>query len=72
MEMSNPEHFEVLCVAGKIKGVGERVVVVAVYIPPNYPRHRADMCLDYVADTISEAKSFCYDHRCWRLEPMVY
>ena len=56
MELPNPESFEVLCVTGKIKGIGERIVVVAVYIPPNYPRHRADMCLDYIADVVSEAK----------------
>ena len=56
MSMPNPEHFEVLAVTGKIKGIPEKVVVVAVYIPPNYPRHRAISCLDYVADVISEAK----------------
>ena len=54
--MPNPEHFEVLGVSGTIRGVREKVVVIAVYIPPNYPRHRADSCLDYVADFISEAK----------------
>ena len=56
MSMPNPEHFEVLGIAGKIKGISEKVVVIAVYIPPNYPRHRADACLDYVADVVSEAK----------------
>ena len=56
LELPNPENFEVLCVSGKIKGIREKVVVVVVYIPPNYPRHRADSCLDYVADVISEAK----------------
>ena len=56
LELPNPENFEVLCVTGKIRGIGEKVVVIAVYIPPNYPRHRADSCLDYVADVVSEAK----------------
>ena len=56
VEILNPENFEVLCVAGKVKGVVEKVVVVAVYIPPNYPKPKADACLDYVADVISEAK----------------
>ena len=56
LEIPNPENFEVLCSTLKIKGIGEKIVTVAVYIPPNYPRHRADACLDYVADVISEAK----------------
>ena len=56
LEMDNPDNFEVLCLSGRVKGVGDKVVVVAVYIPPNYPRHRAVACLDYVADVVSEAK----------------
>ena len=56
MEMPNPENFEVLCIAGKVQGIKEKVVTVAVYIPPNYPKHRADSCLEYVADVVSEAK----------------
>lgn len=29
---------------------------MAVYLPPNYPKHKADACLDYIADVVSEAK----------------
>lgn len=56
VDIPNPENFEVLCSSSKIKGIGDKVITVAVYIPPNYPRHRADACLDYVADVVSEAK----------------
>ena len=56
MEMENPENFEVLCVAGKVSKIKEKVVVVAIYIPPNYTKVKADSCLDYIADVISEAK----------------
>ena len=56
VDIPNPDCFEVLCVAGKLRKLKERVVVVAVYIPPNYPRVKADACLDYVADVVSEAK----------------
>ena len=56
VDIANPDNFEVLCLEGKIKGIGEKIVVVAVYIPPNYPRHKANSCLDYIADVISEAK----------------
>ena len=54
--VDNPEGFEVLCVSGKISKIKEKVVVIAVYIPTNYPRSRADMCLDYISDVIAEAK----------------
>ena len=56
VDMPNPESFEVLCVAGKVNKLREKVVVVAVYIPPNYPRVQAEACLDYISDVISEAK----------------
>lgn len=42
VELLNPESYEVLCVAGKITGIREKIVAVAVYIPPNYTRVKAD------------------------------
>ena len=33
MEMANPDSFEVLCVAGKVNKIREKVVVIAVYLP---------------------------------------
>lgn len=54
--MNNPDGFEVLCISGKIGRIKEKVVVIAVYMPPNYPRNRADMCLDYISDVIAAAK----------------
>lgn len=56
LDIRNPDNFEVLCLHGKIKGVSEKIIVIAVYLPPNYPKHKADSCLDYIADVISEAK----------------
>ena len=55
-ELPNPEHFEILAVAGKLGGIREKVVAIAVYIPPNYTRVRAEACLDYVSDVIAESK----------------
>ena len=56
LELENSEDFEVMCVVGKISKIREKVVVVAAYIPPNYPRVRANECIDYISDVIAEAK----------------
>ena len=56
VDMINPENYEVLCVAGKINKIKEKVVVIAVYIPPNYTKTKADLCLDYISDAVSEVK----------------
>ena len=56
VEINNPDNFEVLCVAGKVNKVKEKVVIIAVYIPPNYPKVKADSCLEYIADVVAEAK----------------
>ena len=56
VNIANPENFEVLCVAGKIAKVREKIVAIAAYIPPNYTRVKAEACLEYVADVIAEAK----------------
>ena len=56
VEMQNPENYEVLSIAGKVRGIREKVVVIAAYLPPNYPRHKALSCLDYVADVVGECK----------------
>ena len=56
MPILNPDGFEVHCTVGKISKIKEKVAVIAVYIPPNYPRVRAIACLDYVADVVAEVK----------------
>ena len=56
LELPNPDDFEVLAVAGKVNKIKEKAVVVAVYIPPNYPRVKAEACLDYISDVIAETK----------------
>ena len=52
----NPDSFEVLGIVGKVKGIKDKIVVIAVYIPPNYVRSKAESCLDYISDVIAEAK----------------
>lgn len=72
-EVPNPENFEVLGVAGKVNKIRKRAVMIAVYIPPNYPRVKAEACFDYVADFIAEAKGkvrLSHDYSGWRLEPV--
>ena len=54
--MANPEDFEVLRVTGRLSKVKERIVVIAVYIPPGYTRLRAEACVEYVSDVVAEAK----------------
>ena len=56
LSMRNDDDFEVYCVTGKVKKIREKVAVIAIYIPPNYPRVRANACLDYIADVVSEIK----------------
>ena len=31
LDVANTENFEVLCIHGRVKGIAEKVVVVAVY-----------------------------------------
>ena len=56
VEVNNPDSFEVLCVAGKVNKIKEKVVVIAVYIPLNYTRVKAESCLEYVSDVVAEVK----------------
>ena len=56
VEIQNPDSYEVLCIGGKVKGLGEKIIIIAVYMPPNYPSTKARSCLDYIADVVSEAK----------------
>ena len=56
LDVPNPEHYEVLCITGKVAGIRDKVAAIAVYIPPNYPRQKADACLDYISDVVSEVK----------------
>ena len=56
LTIANNDDFEVYCVVGKISKIREKVAVIAVYIPPNYPKVRADSCLDYVSDVVAEVK----------------
>ena len=48
--------FEVLAVAGSIRGYSRKFVVVAVYIPPNYDRTRGAEAIGRVEDAVIELK----------------
>ena len=56
LELQNPQDFEVVVAGGKINGYSRQVVVVAVYIPPNYTVGRGRDCVRYVEDVIIEIK----------------
>ena len=55
-DVPNPEHYEVLCITGKVAGIQDKVAAIAVYIHPNYPRQKAEACLDYISNVVSEVK----------------
>lgn len=56
LDIPNPDDFEVLCITRKIEKIKDREAIIAIYILPNYTKHRAEACLDYIADTVAEAK----------------
>ena len=56
VEIQNPDNHEVLVTAGNLPGYKEKLVVVACYIPPNYPIPRGRANLAYIEDTVLELK----------------
>ena len=52
----NPDRFEVLPVAGSIKGHRRKVCVVACYLPPGYSKERGNRALNYIEDVIVQIK----------------
>lgn len=44
----NPEKFEILPAVATITGMARKLVVVAAYIPPNYPAAWGAACLDFL------------------------
>ena len=79
LDIANPDDFEVLCVSGKVSKIKEKVVVVAVYIPPGYTRPRAESCVEYISDVVAEAKRRIDspliivggDWNQWKLQPIL-
>ena len=50
VKMSNRGNFEVLPVAGHLRGYSRKMVVIGCYIPPNYTTARARECLEHIRD----------------------
>ena len=56
IDIPNPDSFEVLPVIGTLMGTSRKMVVLAVYMPPNYTVPRSNLCLEYLENMIIEMK----------------
>ena len=56
IKLHNPHDLEVLMVGGTVKGSKRKVIVVAVYIPPNYAVGRGWQAQELAAGAVAEAK----------------
>ena len=56
VKMKNPDGYEVLTCAGSLAGYRRKLVIIGVYIPPNYTKNRAVGAMDYVADAVVGVK----------------
>ena len=56
MKLHNPDKFEVLAASGIIKGCMRKLVVTALYIPPNYSVGRGRGAMRFTAAAVLEAK----------------
>ena len=54
--IQNPRNYEVLPAVGSVRGFSSELVLVACYIPPNYPLSKAKATLEYINDVVVEAK----------------
>ena len=50
--IDNPECFEVLPVIGNLRGTVRKIVILAVYMPPNYNVPKANRCHDYIENVL--------------------
>ena len=56
IEVNNPECYEVLPAVGTLRGTSRKVIVIAVYIPPNYTVARGNACMDFVENVVIDMK----------------
>ena len=56
VNLKNPSLYEVLVVAGSVKGHRRKVVIIACYLPPGYCRQRGGEALIYIEDAVMEMK----------------
>ena len=57
VQIPNPDNFEVLPLIGTMRGSSRKIVVLAVYIPPNYLVPRGRQCLEYIETCVMEVKN---------------
>ena len=57
INVPNPDSFEVLPVIGSVIGSARKLVVIGIYIPPNYTVPRGNDCLEYVENLIIDIKA---------------
>ena len=55
-ELQNPENFEVLAAVAKVQKIKTKFFVLAAYMPPNLTVAKANDCIAYLSDVITEAK----------------
>ena len=56
VDLPNPDGYEVLVTAASIPGYSRKLLVVACYVPPNYPVGRGRGCLSHIEDVVLELK----------------
>ena len=56
VDINNPEKFEILTVAGSIRGSARKIGIIAVYLPPNYSTGRANRAIEHVENIIIELR----------------
>ena len=74
--LANPEKFEVLPTVGSLRGSSRKLVVIGIYMPPNYNVPKANLCLDYIENMMVEIRAkyrdpyivVCGDFNQWPIE----
>ena len=55
-KFNNDENYEVLAVSATVRGIKERVFIIAVYVPPGYDVPRGRGCLEHVNNLVLDIK----------------
>ena len=56
LEFPNPDDFEVLPVAGGLRGNSRKMVVIGCYLPPSYNKRRGEEALVYINNLVVPVK----------------
>ena len=55
-KLTNPEGYEIVAAVAKIRKIKARFFIIAAYLPPNITAARANDCVNFLSDLITEAK----------------